>query len=95
MESVAEPAPALASTTSVPASWMRFVIGSISASSKDTEGVTCTQHRRSGSMRFSLRPEPLRPLTLQARAAGQVRKHNSQAVPETAVAGWWRRRGRR
>ena len=44
MESVAEPAPALASTTSVPASWMRFVRASILASSKLTFGVVCSHH---------------------------------------------------
>ena len=45
MESVADPAPALASTTSVPASWMRFVRASIFASSKLTFGVVCAnQH---------------------------------------------------
>ena len=41
IERVAEPAPALASTTSVPASWMRLVIAAAAASSKVTLGVAC------------------------------------------------------
>ena len=41
MERVAEPAPALASTTSVPASWMRFVRASTSSSVKRTSGLVC------------------------------------------------------
>mmetsp|Transcript_9001 Transcript_9001/g.26978 ORF Transcript_9001/g.26978 Transcript_9001/m.26978 type:complete len:228 (+) Transcript_9001:539-1222(+) len=39
MDRVAEPPPALASTTSVPASWMRLVSASVSAASKLTFGV--------------------------------------------------------
>jgi len=41
MESVADPAPALASTTSVPAFWMRSVILAASSSEKSTLGVVC------------------------------------------------------
>lgn len=41
--SVALPAPAFASTTSVPASWMREVSALRSASVNDTEGTVCRQ----------------------------------------------------
>lgn len=41
IDKVAEPPPALASTTSVPASWMRLVIASAAALSNSTEGVAC------------------------------------------------------
>ena len=42
MERVAEPAPALASTTSVPAFWMRSVSFAASSSVNDTGGFVCT-----------------------------------------------------
>ena len=45
MESVAEPAPALASTTSVPAFWMRSVIFAASSSVNSTFGVVCAPPR--------------------------------------------------
>jgi hypothetical protein len=41
IDSVAEPLPALASTTSVPAFWMRTVSASASADVNVTLGVTC------------------------------------------------------
>ena len=44
---MAEPAPALASTTSVPAFWMRSVMAAASASENETLGVAC---ERSGRM---------------------------------------------
>ena len=46
LTSVAEPAPALASTTSVPAFWMRSVIAAASASEKETFGVACDSRGR-------------------------------------------------
>ena len=42
MDSVADPAPALASTTSVPAFWMRSVSFATSASVNVTGGLVCT-----------------------------------------------------
>lgn len=42
MERVADPAPAFASTTSVPAFWMRTVSFSISSSVKLTVGFVCS-----------------------------------------------------
>lgn len=42
MERVAEPLPAFASTTSVPAFWMRVVSCSVSSPVNATDGVTCT-----------------------------------------------------
>lgn len=45
IESVAEPFPALASTTSVPAFWIRSVNASASADVKVTFGVTYTVFR--------------------------------------------------
>jgi hypothetical protein len=41
MDSVALPLPALASTTSVPAFWMRSVILGSSSGEKETGGVVC------------------------------------------------------
>ena len=46
LTSVAEPAPALASTTSVPAFWMRSVMAAASASENDTLGVACESSGR-------------------------------------------------
>ena len=43
---MAEPAPALASTTSVPAFWMRSVMAAASASENDTLGVACERSGR-------------------------------------------------
>ena len=59
MDRVAEPAPALASTTSVPAFWMRSVSFAISSSVKFTVGFVCThmhsiQHAPSVERPFSL-----------------------------------------
>lgn len=46
MDSVAEPLPALACTTSVPPSWVRFVRASSSSSLRVTLGVACTRSRQ-------------------------------------------------
>lgn len=46
IESVAEPLPAFASTTSVPAFWIRVVSCSVSSPVKVTDGVTCTEGHR-------------------------------------------------
>ena len=55
MDSVADPAPALASTTSVPAFWMRSVSLATSASLNSTDGLVCahdhTRPRRSALRR--------------------------------------------
>lgn len=62
MESVAEPFPALASTTSVPAFWILSVSASASAGVNVTLGVTCTArhvqlfYNRKGKMEL----EPLK-----------------------------------
>ena len=45
MESVAEPAPAFASTTSVPAFWMRTVSFSISSAVNSLAGYACDRRR--------------------------------------------------
>ena len=46
MESVADPAPALASTTSVPAFWMRTVSASSSSAGNSTLGVAWERRGR-------------------------------------------------
>ena len=52
IDKVAEPPPALASTTSVPASWMRFVSAAVAAVSKETDGVACMQVKASMSIKL-------------------------------------------
>ena len=65
MESVAEPAPALASTTSVPAFWMRSVIFAASSSVNSTFGVVCApRHAGSGQHLHVRSSMPSRPYTL-------------------------------
>ena len=46
MESVADPAPALASTTSVPAFWILSVIFAASSVSNSTSGCVCMHKKR-------------------------------------------------
>lgn len=46
LTNVADPAPALASTTSVPAFWIRSVMAAASASEKETFGVACESKGR-------------------------------------------------
>lgn len=79
MERVAEPAPALASTTSVPASWMRLVSAGMVASSKVTLGVTYGA-RGSGQRCRRLRSAVQEAPVSSAGGSGQRRSSNAKGA---------------
>ena len=111
MDSVAEPAPALASTTSVPASWMRFVRASIFESSKVTFGVVCRQQLRPVVSVIALHRQSVTVNSYQSYRCSLNNQKvyeqvaavsmmppevtSEQHAPATGAAGWWCRRGHR
>lgn len=92
MDRVAEPLPALASTTTVPAFWIFSVMAAFSASLNDTLGVACRGRKRSdsdqGEQGMSTHTRSVFPVRAGHHACHQNMQHNStQSARATVYCG--------